>query len=61
MHSPKHSRLPIRDILALAVVALCMLIVLGALLRPGMGFEPLLPLAVGAVVVVVQRYFGKRS
>lgn len=52
MESPHPSRWPIRDILALAVVALCALIVLAALLRPGSGFEPLLPLVGGAVVAV---------
>jgi hypothetical protein len=61
MHPSKRSRWPIRDILALAVVALCTLIVLAALIRRGAGFEPLLPLVVGAVVVVVRRYFGRRS
>lgn len=55
------SRGPIRDILAIAVVALCVLIVMAALLRPGKGFEPLLPLVVGAVVVVVRHYFGRQS
>ena len=39
MQSPNRSRWPIRDILALAVVALCALIVLAALLRPGVGFS----------------------
>jgi len=61
MQSPNRSRRPIRDILALAVVALCALVVLAALIRPGVGFEPLLPLVVGAVVVVVRHYFGPRS
>jgi len=50
-----------QDILALAVIALCALIVLAALIRPGAGFEPLLPLGIGAVVVVVRHYFGRRS
>ena len=61
MQSPKRSRRPIRDTLALAVVALCALIVLATLIRPGAGFEALLPLVGGVVVVVVQRYFGRRS
>jgi hypothetical protein len=61
MRSPNHSRWSVRDILALAVVALCALVVLAALLRPAAGFEPLLSLLVGAVVVVVQHYFGRRS
>jgi len=61
MRTPTRTRRPIRDILALAVVALCALVVLAALLRPGVGFEPLLPLVVGAVVVVVRHYFGRRS
>ena len=59
MQSPK--RWPIRDILALAVVALCVLVVLAALIRPGMGFEPLLPLLAGAVVMVITYYFKRRS
>lgn len=54
MHLPKRSNRPIRDILALAVVALCALAALAALLRPGAGFEALLPLLGGAVVVVVR-------
>ena len=61
MQSPKHSRSHIRDILALAVIALCALIVVAALLRPGVGFEPLLPLVAGAVVVVVRYYFDKMT
>jgi len=61
MQSPNRSRWPIRDILALAVVALCTLVVLAALIRPGTGFEPLLPVIVGAVVIVVRHYFGRRS
>jgi len=55
MQAPK--RWPIRDILALAVVALCALAVLVALLRPGAGVGPLLPLLGGAIVVVVRYYF----
>jgi hypothetical protein len=47
-------------ILALAVVALCALVVLAVLLRPGVGFERLLPLAIGLVAVVVKHYFGGR-
>lgn len=61
MQHPNRSRRPIRDILALAVVALCALVVLAALIRPGAGFEPLLPLVGGAVVVVVRHYFGRRA
>jgi len=61
MRSPKRSRWPIRDILALAVVTLNALIVLAALIRPGAGFEPLLPLVGGAIVVVVRYYFVRRS
>jgi len=61
MQSPNRSRQPIRDILALAVVALCALVVLAALIRPGASFESLLPLVVGAVVVVVRHYFGRRA
>ena len=61
MQRTNRSRRPIRDILALAVVALCALVVLAALLRPGAGFEALMPLVVGAVVVVVKHYFGRRS
>jgi hypothetical protein len=57
MQTPK--RRPIRDILALAVVALCALAILAALIRPGAGVEPLLPLLGGAVVVVVRYYFDK--
>jgi len=60
MQSPKRLRRPVRDILALAVVALCTLVVLAALLRPGAGFEPLLPMMVGAVVMVVKYYFERR-
>ena len=59
MQSPKRSRWPIRDILALAVVALCALIILAALIRPGAGFEPLLPVVVAAVVIVVRFYFER--
>ena len=58
MRHPNRSR-PIRDTLALAVVALCALIILATLIRPGAGFEPLLPLVVGAVVAVVRYYFGR--
>jgi hypothetical protein len=61
MRTPNRSRRPIRDILALAVVALCALIILAALIRPGAGFEPLLLPVVGAVVVVVRYHFGRRS
>ena len=60
MQSPNRTRRPIRDILALAVVALCALVVLAALIRPGAGFEPLMLPVVGAVVVVVRHYFGQR-
>ena len=60
MQHPNHSRWPIRDILALAVVGLCVLIILAALIRPGAGFEQLLPLVVGAVMIVVKAYFGER-
>jgi multisubunit Na+/H+ antiporter MnhB subunit len=59
MQSPNRSRWPIRDILALAVVALCALLVLAALKRPGAGFEPMLVPAVGAVVMVVRYYFDR--
>jgi hypothetical protein len=61
MHPTERSRWPIRDILALAVVALCALAVLATLIRPGAGVEPLLPLLGGAVVVVVRYYFGKMT
>jgi hypothetical protein len=61
MQPPIRSRWPIRDILALAVVALSALVVLAALIRPGAGFEPLLLPVVGAVVVVVRHYFMRRS
>ncbi len=61
MQLPNRSRRPIRDILALAVVALCALIVLAALIHPGVGFEPLLPLVSGAVAVVVRHYFGRQA
>ena len=60
MQPTKRSRWSVRDILALAVVALCVLVVLAALIHPGAGFEPLLPVIVGAVVVVVRYYFGRR-
>jgi len=60
MQPSNHSRWPIRDILALAVVALCALIVLAALIHPGVGFEPLLPLVVGAVVMVTGYYFRRK-
>jgi len=60
MQSRNRSR-PIRDILALAVIALCALVVLAVLIRPSADFEPLLPMVVGAVVVVVRHYFGRRS
>ena len=60
MRHPNRSRWPIRDILALAVVALCALLVLAALIRPGKGFEPLLSVILGAVVVVVRHYFEQR-
>jgi len=56
---PASRSMATRDILALAVVALCALITLAALLRPGEGFEPLLPVILGAIVVVVRRYFGR--
>jgi hypothetical protein len=58
---PKRSHRPIRDTLALTVVALCALVILAALIRPGAGFEPLLPMIVGAVVIVVKDYFGRPS
>ena len=61
MQPPKHSRWNIRDILALAVVALCALIILATLKRPGAGFEPLLVPVVGAVVIVVRYYFDKMT
>jgi uncharacterized membrane-anchored protein len=51
----------IRDILALAVVTLCALVVLEALIRHGTSVEALLPLIGGAVVVVVRWYFGRRT
>jgi len=50
MHPTKRSRWPIRDILALAVVALCALIILAALIHPGAGFEPLLSLVAVAIL-----------
>ena len=59
MQSPNRSRWSVRDILALAVVTLCALVVLAALIQPGAGFAPLLPLLVGLVAVVVKEYFGK--
>jgi hypothetical protein len=61
MHPTKRFCWSVRDILALAVVALCALVILAALIRPGAGFEPLLPVIVGAVVVVVRYYFGRQS
>jgi len=61
MHPTNRSGWPIRAILALAVMSLCALIVLAALLRPGAAFEPLLVPAVGAVVVVVRFYFVRRG
>ena len=60
MQHPNHSRWSIRDILAFAVIGLCALIILAALIRPGTGFEQLLPLVVGAVMIVVKAYFGER-
>lgn len=59
MRSPK--RWPTRDILALAVVALCALAILAAVLCPGAGVEALLPLLGGAVVVVARYYFGRAT
>jgi hypothetical protein len=59
MQSPR--RWPIRDILALAVVALCALATLVALFSPGADVEALLPLLGGAVVVVARWYFGRRA
>lgn len=61
MRHPNRSRWPIRDILALAMVALCALVILATLIRPNAGFEPLMPLVVGAVVMVVRHYFERRS
>ena len=61
MQHPNRFRWTTRDILAIAVVALCALIVLATLIRPGMGFEQQLPVFVGAVVVVVRHYFGRRA
>jgi hypothetical protein len=58
MQYPNRPRRPIHDILALAVVALCALVILAALLRPS-DFESLLPVVGGAVTVVVQYYFGR--
>lgn len=52
-------RWPTRDILALAVVALCALAILATLLRPSASVEALLPLLGGAVVVVARWYFGR--
>jgi hypothetical protein len=37
------------------------LVVLAALIRPDAGFEALLPVVLGAVVVVVRYYFGRRK
>lgn len=54
MSTPNRTRWTVRDILALAVVALCALTIVAALLRPGAGFEPLLPVLVGVVVAVVK-------
>jgi len=59
MQHPNRSRQPTRDTLALAVIALCALIVMAALIRPDAGFEPLLLPVGGAVVVVVRYYFGR--
>ena len=59
MHIPNHPDWTARDILALAVVALCVLVVLAALIQPQSGFASLLPLLVGLVAVVVKEYFGK--
>ena len=61
MQSPKNSYRPMHDILALAVVVLCALIVLTALIRPDAGFDSLLSMIVGAIVVVAKYYFGRRS
>jgi hypothetical protein len=61
MQYPNRSRWTARDILALAVVALCALVLLAALIQPGAGFERVLPLMVGAVVIVVRFYFERRS
>ena len=57
MQSPQ--RCSIRDILALAVIALCALAILAMLIRPGAGVEALLPLLGGAVVVVARWYFER--
>jgi hypothetical protein len=59
MHPTKHSHWSVRDILALAIVALCALFVLAALIRPSAGFDRLLPLVVGAVLLVVRFYFAR--
>ena len=61
MQSPKRSHWSVRDILALAVVALSALIILAALIRPGAGFEQLLPLVGGLVALVVRFYFARRG
>jgi hypothetical protein len=50
MRPSSRSRWSVRDMLALAVVALCAFVVLAALLRPGAGFEPLLLPIVRAVL-----------
>lgn len=60
MRSSNRSHGLTQNILAIIVVALCILIVLAAVIRPDAGFERLLPVAIGVVVVVVQRYFGRR-
>jgi peptidoglycan/LPS O-acetylase OafA/YrhL len=59
MQHPNRSRWTIRDILALAVVALCALLILTALKRPDAPFDPLLAPVVGAVVMVVRYYFDR--
>ncbi len=57
MQQPNCTCWTARDIIALAVVALCALIIVAALLRPGAGFEPLLPMVVEAVGLMVRSYF----
>lgn len=53
MPHPNRTSWTVRNILALAVVALCALIVLAAVIQPGAGFEPLVPVIIGAVVTNV--------
>jgi uncharacterized membrane protein len=57
MRHSNRSRWPIRDILALAIIALCILVVLAALIRPGTSFDRLLALVWGLLTLVIGYYF----